>query len=270
MRRHAPSATRLRTLLVTAAVTLPALLAAAADLPDCHVSTSPSGSHATGTARYALLVDGALKNGVVATYAKDDPVLNTPIKVVRSSTAYTVAHDMKLHSSWALNPDYRFAGGQVIKVSKQLVLRDGRTFDVIVLNNGSILFVNDQGEFCNSAGKVDNPIGLVGTLTKVPDDASITRTSADENFAEGSLRIIYGGSSAGAMHFQEIWVQGTHIVQTQDRVFDQFATQIEIAGFKFEVSEAKADSIKVRYDLPSRSEVPPDRLHDFPIHGAGR
>jgi hypothetical protein len=39
---------------------------------------------------------------------------------------------------------------------------------------------------------------------------------------------------------------------------------------KFDVSDAKGDSIKVKYDLPSRSDVPSARIRDIPIHGPNR
>lgn len=269
MHARASFCTRSSAGLLAFGLTLLPVASRAAELPDCHVNATASGSEARSPAHFSLVLDGALKNGVVLAYAKDDAILNTPVKVVRTTAGYTVAGDMKLHSSWALNPDYRFAAGQTLKVSRQLILRDGRTFDQINLANGSILFVNDQGEFCNSAGKVDNPINLVGTLAKVPDDAAIARTDLEEPIALGSLRVIYGGTSAGAMHFQEVWVQGTRIVQTQDRVFDQFATQIEIAGLKLDVSEPKADSVKVSYNVPSRSEISMARVRDIPIHGTG-
>lgn len=138
-----------RVTLAAAAFTFLPPVGVAAALPDCHVSATIDGAPSKSVARYSLLVDGALKNGVTATYAKEEPVLSTPVKVVRSVAAYTVTGDMKLHSSWALNPDYRFTAGQMLKVDRQLSLRDGRTFDVVILSNGSILFVNDQGEFCN-------------------------------------------------------------------------------------------------------------------------
>ena len=49
------------------------------------------------------------------------------------------------------------------------------------------------------------------------------------------------------MHFQEVWVKGTQIMQSNDRQFDQFADTIEIAGLKFHVADAKPDSIRISY-----------------------
>lgn len=239
----------------------------ASPLPDCHVSVNPYGARIDTPAKYELLVGGPLKNGVVNSYSKDDPVLNTPIKLLKRVPTYTPAADVKLHSSWLTNPDYRFAAGQALKVNRQMTLRDGRKFDVIVLNEGSVLFVDDEGRFCNSAGSTTNPVMLAGTLSEVPDDVAITRGSAEEVMAAGSLHIIYGGAIAGAMHFQEVWVQGTHIVKSQDRVFDQFATEVEIAGFKFSVSDAKGDQVKVKYDIPSQAEIGPEQVRAIPIHG---
>ena len=83
--------------------------------------------------------------------------------------------------------------------------------------------------------------------------------------AAGRLRIIYTGTSAGAMHFQEVWVKGSQVVASSDRQFDQFANEIQIAGLGFKVSEAKADTVKVSYSFGDNVVLPRAALGGIPI-----
>jgi hypothetical protein len=104
-----------------------------------------------------------------------------------------------------------------------------------------------------------------GTLSKEPDDVIFERTLRDEDAQSGSLRIVYVGTSAGALQFREVWVQDTRIGKSIERNFDQFAKSIEIAGFKFQVLEAKSDKVKLRYDIPNRIELSPSQRSEIAL-----
>jgi hypothetical protein len=166
-----------------------------------------------------------------------------------------------------MNPDWKFRKGQSIEVRRALVGRDGRDYAVITPERGMVVFLNPDGEFCNQTLKVANatPIWLVGHLTRVPDDATVEWQSKGSEVASGRLRIIYNGASAGAMHFQEVWVKDSQIVASNDRQFDQLASEIQIGGLAFKVAEAKSDSVRLAYSFGSNVVLPRPVPRDVPI-----
>jgi hypothetical protein len=130
------------------------------------------------------------------------------------------------------------------------------------------LFVTREGEFCNQTLKVTGSTWtwLMGHLTRLPDSAVLERQELTNEIASGRLRIIYLGASAGAMHFQEVWVRGNQFLASFDRGFDQFASTVDIGGLRFVESEAKPDSVKGRYAFGPRIEASGAALRSSPIN----
>lgn len=241
----------------------------AAELPDCHIDASRShGAEFLQLVRPAMLVEGDLKNGASLEYAKDAAIINAKIRLVRVGRSYVPSSDVVLHSSWPLNPDYHFQADAPIKVTGVLKMPDGRKLDIVTTHDHSTLFVDDSGSFCNHAWTLhSNPeIPLVGTLSIAPDGATFERRLQKREVGAAGLRIIYEGAAAGVMHFQEVWVSEGKVLQSRDRTFDQFATTVEIAGLKFTVSNPKADSINVSYDIPEEVPISFPQMREIPIH----
>jgi len=136
-------------------------------------------------------------------------------------------------------------------------LPDGRKIGLISHRADSILFFDEANQFCNKAmtNRDGNQTWQMGTLTVQSATPTFERSLVDDVIKSGSLRIIYLGSSAGALKIQEVWVQGSRIGKSITRTFDQFSKSIDVAGYKFEVIEAKGDKVKLRYDIPSRTEI---------------
>ena len=95
----------------------------------------------------------------------------------------------------------------------------------------------------------------MGALSSDVPNPAFERTLIDDVLKAGSLRIINLGTTAGALRIQEVWVQGSRIGKSVTRTFDQFAKSIDMAGYTFQVLEAKGDRLKLRYDIPSRTEI---------------
>lgn len=246
--------------LASALIVSPAL---AADLADCKLDQgnfpgmAMRGFTMKRQDRYFMEVEGALKSGTENTFERDEAVVNVDMKVIRTTVALLPTADVKLKSSWALSPNFGFAKDRPLRVWRVAELSDGRKFGVLEVNGGSVLFFDEANQFCNKAvnNTKESQVWQTGLLSMEPDGAKFERSLVDDVLKSGSLRIIYLGTSAGAMKFQEVWVQGSRIGKSITRTFDQFAKSIDIAGFKFEIVEVKGDKLKLRYDIASRTEI---------------
>lgn len=247
---------------LTAAIAL-AFAASAAELPDCQLGSSLANKD---TRRDFLEVTGALKNGEEVSYDRDEPVLVVDVKVVRVRPVIIPSGDVRLKNSWALSQNYRFEKGAPLYLI-EVESAAGRRLDSVQFRDGSVLYVNENGEICNKVRtiKPDMQVWQMGTLSKEPDDVRFERATRDEVVQAGALRIIYLGTTGGAMQFREVWVQGTQIVKSLDRKFDPFAKTVEMAAFKFDILDVKNDKVKVRYEIPSRLEIDPARRTQIPL-----
>ena len=247
--------------------------AIAADLADCKLDQSNFPGQALrgltrkAQTRYFLEVEGTLKNGTEITYGRDEAVLNVDLRIVRTSPALTPSSDVTLKSSWALSPSFRFAKGLPMRSWAEVEAADGRRFGLLEMKDGSVLFFDQANEFCNKvlSNKPDVKVWQAGTLSKEPADVTFDRSLQDDTTKTGSLRIIYLGSAAGAMKFQEVWVQGSKIGKSFGRTFDQFSRSIEIAGFQFDVVEAKGDKVTLKYAIANRTEITADQSNQIAL-----
>lgn len=241
-------------------IQVPAL---ANELPDCKLDQGNfpgkalRGFKLQGQDRYFMEVSGELKNGTENIIERDEAILNVDLKVVRTTLALTPTADVLLNSSWALSPNFGFVKGRAYRVWEMAELPDGRNVGLIAHRVDSILFFDEANQFCNKAmtSRDGNQTWQMGTLSTQSANPTFERSLVDDVIKSGSLRIIYLGTSAGTLKIQEVWVQGSRIGKSITRTFDQFSKSIDVAGYKFEVIEAKGDKVKLRYDIPSRTEI---------------
>lgn len=210
-----------------------------------------------GQDRYFMEISGALKNGTENTVERDEAILNVDLKVVRTTLALTPTADVLLQSSWALSPNFGFVKGRAYRVWEVAELPDGRKFGLLNHRADSILFFDEANQFCSKvvSNQSGNQVWQMGTLSTEPASPKFERSLVDDEIKSGSLRIIYLGTAAGALKVQEVWVQDSRIGKSITRTFDQFAKSINVAGYKFDVIEAKGDKVKLSYDIPSRTEI---------------
>lgn len=254
---------KLSSVLVALSAAMLQTTALAAELADCKLDEGNAPGlwlRRFGTkslSRYFMEVAGPLKNGTENVYERDEAVLNVDLRVVRTGPTLTPSGDVVIKSSWMLSPDFRFSKGRPLRFWSEIELGDGKHFGALEMKDGAVLFFDEANEFCNKVltNKPDVKVWQAGTLSKQPDDVTFERGLLDDITKAGSLRIIYSGTSAGAMTFQEVWVQGSRIGKSTARTFDQFAKSIDIAGFHFEVIEAKGDKVKLKYEISTRAEI---------------
>jgi hypothetical protein len=131
----------------------------------------------------------------------------------------------------------------------------------------SVLFFDEANQFCSKvvSSKNGTQIWQMGALSTEAVNPTFERGLVDDVLKTGSLRIIYLGTSAGAIKVQEIWVQGSRIGKSIARTFDQFSKSIDIAGFRFEVIEAKGDRVKLKYEIASRTEITADQSNQIAL-----
>lgn len=266
--------TRLAAVCATLLVALTPVTAGAAELPDCKLDQGNfpgqalRGFSRKSQTRYFMEVEGALKNDAEISYERDEAVLNVDLRVVRTTPALTPSADVTLKSSWlALSTSFRFPKGRPLRYWSEAELSDGRRFGMLEMKDGAVLFFDQTNEFCNKtlSIKPDMQVWQAGTLSKEPDEVIFERSLQDDITKTGSLRIIYLGTAAGAMKFQEVWVQGSRIGKSIARTFDQFSKSVEIAGFKFQVIEVKGDKVKLKYDVASRTEITAEQSNQIAL-----
>jgi hypothetical protein len=245
----------------------------AVDLPDCRLESSSLVSSTKQAARRAgdsaqLLAVSAknLRNGVDISYGKDEPVVAADLTVISVVPALIPDADIVVRNSWLLSPGFRFPAGRPLVVPKQLRLADDRVFSLVELKGGSTLFVDDTGQICNKAlnsGASPN-VWMTGTLSQ-ESSGRFERQIIERETGTGSIRIVFNGVSGGVLSFQEVWVNGSTVVKSLVRNFDQFAKTIALGPFAFEVIEAANGRVTLRYEIAERGPVGTDVLSKMPL-----
>jgi hypothetical protein len=213
-----------------------------------------------------LVVKGQLRNGVAITYAKDDPVLVVDLQVMRALPAVVPTTEVLLRNSWVLSPNFRFVADRPLYTPREWVVGE-KVYSILRLSDASVLFINPEGKFCNKAvnARGQPSVWMAGTLAQEPDEMELIRKVIEEPGESGSLRIIFNGIAAGQMGFQEVWVNGSTVVSSAARNFDMFAKSVKLGPFTFEIVEASAGNVTLRYEIAERSPVLPGELAKMPM-----
>ena len=247
---------------------------AAAELPDCKLETGGLlGSRIlerlrpTAEAGAYLNVSGKLRNGENLSFAKDDPVIVADLTVSRTRTVLVPATDINLKSSWALSFGFGFAAKAPLLVQGEVTLDDGRRFRLIQTKQRQVLFIDEQGHFCNKAlNAVSAPAAwAAGTLSLETDDVALESRVVEEAGAEGSVRVIFNGVGGGQMSFQEVWVNGATVVTSISHNFDQFAQSVKVGPFSFDIVEVAGGQVTLRYQIADRAPVNSVEVRKWPM-----
>ncbi len=258
-----------------ALLNLVATCAAAAELPDCKLdhwgeSKILERSRPTADSSLLLTVAGKLQNGTALTFARDEPVLVGDLTVSTTRLTLVPSAELRLKSSWVLSFSYRFPAGAPIPVSREVKSDDGRKFLVVRSADNQVLFLDDQGRFCSKAlnAKSSPAVWAAGTLSQEPEAVVLEHRVVEEPRSVGAMRIIFNGVGSGQLSFQEVWVNGATVVRSQARNFDQFAREIRIGPFAFEVLAVADGKVTLRYDIPERASVSATDLAGLPLRPA--
>lgn len=194
-------------------------------------------------------------------------MLVVDLQVVRAIPSVVPTAKVLLKNSWALSSNYRLAAERPLAALREVKLDDGRIFRIIRLTDGSVLLVNEEGRFCNKAinAKSSPFVWIEDTLSQEPDDVPLLSSTVEEQGPGGSLRIIFNGIGAGQMSFQEVWVHGSTVLSSTARNFDQFAENIKIGPFSFDVVETGGGKVTLRYEIAERSPISETELARLPL-----
>lgn len=219
---------------------------------------------AADSAQLLAIAGPLLRNGEVLSYGKDDPVLAVDVKVIRAVPVLVSSSDLYLKSSWFLSTSYRFKSGEPLNVQWSVTAANGESFSVIRLV-GSALFVDSQGRLCNSALNTSSSpnVWMAGTLSQEGQPVVLDRKVTEQDGPAGSLRVIFNGVNAGALNFQEVWVNGATVVRSVARSFDQFAKSVKIGPVTMQVLGINEGRVSLRYEVPDRSTVEPHELRSI-------
>jgi hypothetical protein len=99
----------------------------------------------------ASLDASTLKAGQDVAYERVQPIVSSDYKIVSTSGALVATSDITLKSSWLTNSDFKITKGQVIHVAQELLMPDGTSYLVYYPVRDRVLFIKQDGEFCNQA-----------------------------------------------------------------------------------------------------------------------
>jgi hypothetical protein len=248
---------------------------AATELPDCNLagpfSFRPSSilerSRPTADATTLLSVSGRLHNGAALTFARDEPVLVADLSVSTTRLTLVPTKDITLKSSWALSFSYHFPANVPITAFGEIKLDESRKLLAVRTQEAQVLFVDEQGRFCNKAlnAKSLPNVWAAGILSQQPSDAAIIRRIAEEGKTAAGFRVIFNGVSGGQLSFQEVWVNGSTVIASQQRNFDQFAKRIKVGPFAFDVLGVAGGKVTLRYEIPERAPMSAQELARLPL-----
>lgn len=248
--------------IVLLALSATVVEAAAAELPDCKLdhwgeSHILERSRPPSESRLYLNVKGELQNGTPITVARDEPVLVAELGVSAIRLTLVPAADLRLKSSWALSFGYRFDAGKPIPVSREVQVDGGRTFLVVRMQGDQVLFVDDQDRFCSKAlnARSEPHVWAAGTLSQEAETVALEHRVVEEPRSVVGFRAVFAGVAAGQLSFQEVWVQGATVVRSQARNFDQFARQVVLGPFTFDVLAVKDGKVTLKYEIAERKEI---------------
>ena len=262
----------IRTLIAACLTTFGAAAAGAEPLQECKslggvVSRLMESLRPASDSAQLLAIAGPLmRNGEVLSYGKDDPVLAVDVKVIRAVPVLVSSSDLYLKSSWFLSTSYRFKSGEPLNVQWSVATANGESFSVIRLV-GSALFVDSQGRICNSALNTSSSpnVWMAGTLSQEGPPFVLDRKVTEQDGpAIGSLRVIFNGVNAGALNFQEVWVNGATVVRSVARGHSISSPKsVKIGPVTMQVLGINEGRVSLRYEIPDRSIIEADELRSI-------
>jgi len=250
----------------------------AAELPDCNldaVMVAPrflERLRPTADAASYLNVAAKLRNGERLTFTKDDPVIAADIKVSATRQALFASTDLSFKSSWVTSPNLSIPARTPLSVLGELTLDDGRHFRYVQTNRRLGLVIDDQNRACNKMLNASSPppTWSLGTLSQQPGDATFETRVVEEAAGEGSVRIIFGGVGGGQLEFQEVWVNAAAVVSSTAHHFDQFAKDIKVGPFTFEVVDVSEGRVTLRYQIAERAPLDSSAARKWPLRAVRR
>lgn len=213
---------------------------------------------------YFAVADSQAEMSAKDRYERDEAVVNIEMKFNMTQPVYYASERMVHKASWFLAPNKTFGSDERYPSLYKWKSRSGEQFDIIGLEDGYFVFVNKEGYLCDKVGRSspDTTVLIAGTYLSQPL-LPMKKNYEDVLIGKAGLRIVYSGSAAGVMSFDEVWVQDGRPVYRLTHSFDQYAKEIEIAGFKIAIKSAKPDHLIASATIPARYPMTTANLIDL-------
>ena len=207
-------------------------------------------------ANLLVTVQGRLRNNEQVTYEKDEPVVVADVQVVRTTPVIVPSADMVLKQDGFIALRLKMIGRRPLPAVQEIALPDGRAFLIVPVSQDHAVVATKTGELCNVAisYRVPDPYWVHG-MQLDPAEATVESKVQEDIVDRAGVRIIFTGVTAGQLNFQEVWVANSSIRSSVTRSFDQFAKIVHVGLFDFEVVEASAGKITLRYEIQDRGPV---------------
>lgn len=211
-----------------------------------------------------LLVSANNKHkGKVVQYLKGDAILVAEVEQNIEKTFFAIKPGLDITRKALFGTSYySYNAGELTQLTRQIKLNDESDFTVIgtKVRTGSgsgneylhWLLVRKDGRVCNDMLVTNLKFQgsfWTGKVTGSVDTVEISKEISKKRTKLDGLRLIYNGTEAGQISIQEVWVSPKGEVKSQAKKFDQFAKTIDIAGLSFQLLEASADKISLKYDF---------------------
>lgn len=197
---------------------------------------------------------GDFRNGEVIAFSKDDRVVVAELTLVVQETLLLPSQLVRFNSGTFFPHNYSVLPDTGLDLTHPVVGNDGRTYRFSHFQGDNLLFiVRDDGVICDKMLSGDT---LAGRVTETPEGAQWQERMADKPVFSGGFRVVFTGIADGTMSFQELWTNGSTIVKSIKRTFDQSATKVEIGPATLEIVGNGDGKIQVKTTVPDRMPVP--------------
>lgn len=187
--------------------------------------------------------------------AKGEPVLVADVELFERFVSLIPSERFK-YSSNLLAIAFRYDPSVPQEVFQKFKARNGETYHVLQYRQDAV-FVREDGVPCGRVARLSRDASSVVAYTYQTEPEggrfAIEQTERRKGFA--GVRVIYMGTHAGTMQFQEVWTREGRILSSEARQCDQFAKNVQIAGFQFAVEQASPESEVIMVDAPPEAPV---------------
>lgn len=199
--------------------------------------------------------------------AKGEPLLAADVDVVRRTVMPRASKAFR-YSANLLAIGFRFDPARPQPSVYRFRSRGAETYHVLMFANDAV-FVREDGRPCDRVVRFSHDSSAIVAYTYAtdPEDVRFLVEEQEQSIGSASLRIVYMGTAAGALHLQEVWARDGHILRSRPHQFDQFARTVKIAGFQLRVGSAAPESgefvVETQDELPVALDEARELINSF-------
>lgn len=237
--------------LTAIALALVAANVGAAPLPECDLSGTTGVQNFESNPQLILQAEFVRKLFNTSTsasnkkIAKGDAVLVSDLEIIQKNVSLKAQQQFKYSANFlAISFSYNPSTAQTALYRYKA--NNGENYHALMYGKDAA-FVREDGTLCDRVVRYSSDTSSIVAYTyqTYPEDVKFTFEKKDSSWGAASLRIIFDGVVSGATQFQEIWARDGKILSAKTHQFDQFTTDVKVAGFPIHVSSTTTDSAVV-------------------------